>query len=74
MIFRQYDNEDSTIKEWSRQLTALTKKVFRRYETNEATLTEWASLLNQLGYSVQTQETASQTLSEWERKFNIMFN
>ena len=74
MIFRQYDTEDATIKEWSRQLTATTKKIFRRYETNETTLTEWASLLNQLGYACQTKETAKETLSQWERDFNIMFN
>ena len=74
MIFRQYDSEEATIREWARQLTASTKLIFRKYETNEATLTEWASLLNQLGYTFQTHETAKETLLDWERQLNILIN
>lgn len=76
MYFRQYSDDSSTLKEWSRQLNVVSKGNYPLYETVEQTLSHWQSILNQnIGTNTfGLSNTSETTIKNWQNKLNLIYN
>lgn len=76
MYFRQYSDNSSTLKEWSRQLGIVSNGNYPLYATIEQTLSHWKNILNTNleTNTFNTYSTPEQTLSNWQDKLNTMYN
>lgn len=76
MYFREYSDNSSTLKEWSRQLNVVSQGNYPLYSTVEQTLSHWQTILNQnIGTNTfGLLETPETTIKNWQNKLNIMYN
>lgn len=76
MRFRQYSDNISTVKEWSKQLNVVNKGIYPLYSTVENTLNHWKSELNKnIGINTfSIQSTPEATLINWQEKLNSIYN
>lgn len=76
MRFRQYSNNDATLREWARQLSIINHGFYRLYPTIESTLYHWKDELNK-NISVNTfslKGTNEETIYNWQEKLNSLYN
>lgn len=76
MYFRQYSNNSSTLKEWSRQLNVATKGTYPLYSTVSNTLNHWK---NELNKTIETNtfgisNSEESTIKNWQDKLNGIYN
>ena len=76
MRFREYSDNQSTLKEWSRQLNVVNNGIYPLYETVENTLSHWQYELNK---NINTNtfnlyQTPEQTIRNWQEKLNQIYN
>lgn len=76
MYFRQYSDNPSTLKEWSKQLNVVNKGNYPLYSTVEQTLSHWRTILNQnIGTNTfGLSNSPEATISNWQDKLNIIYN
>lgn len=76
MRFRRYGDNQSTLKEWSKQLNVVNKGIYTLYPTEENTLGHWKDELNKnIGINTfRLAETPEKTLEHWKDKLNEIYN
>ena len=76
MRFRQYSDNQSTLKEWARQLSIANNGIYRLYPTVDNTLNHWKDELNKnIGtntFSLKGNNEA--TIYSWQEKLNGLYN
>lgn len=76
MRFRQYSDNESTLKEWAKQLNVATKGTYPLYSTVENTINHWKDELNKtIGTNTfRISNTPESTLKNWQDKLNGIYN
>ena len=76
MRFKQYSDNSSTLKEWSKQLNVATKGIYPLYPTIENTLSHWKNELNKIigTNTFGISSTTEATLKNWQDKLKEIYN